>query len=221
MAMTFDISENVAVWLGNTAKRLAAGIATEGTGLPSAVFLSAREYYSDVRNITPPANGGTVASVAFARGKAAISVDLRKAFLVSAKVSGVKLNAPLQWYLSQRNSRGRFAGKIKAQIDLREFQSIQQNLFRRIGYMQSGWNMALNKFQAKIPSWAKDKSAPGSVLVTRAKGKIITLAKNDAKTIRSVNDMQRRKDWVTKLNKKRLEKAASEKAMKLLKEIFV
>jgi hypothetical protein len=221
MAMTFDLSANMAVWLGNTAKRLAAGIASEGTGLPAAILLSAKDYYSDVRNITPPANGGTVASVAFARGKAAINIDLRKAFLVSSKIAGKQLSSPLQWYLSQRNARGRFSGKIKAQISLREFSSIQQNLFKRIGYTQSGWNAALNKFQAKIPDWAKSKSAAGSLVVKKSKGKIIAIAKNEARTIGGISDMQRRIDWVSKLHKKRLEKAAQEKATKLLREIFV
>lgn len=221
MAMTFDLSANMAVWLGNTAKRLAAGIVTEGTGLPAAILLSARDYYSDVRNITPPANGGTVASVAFAKGKAAINIDLRKAFSVTRKVAGSKLTAPLEWYLSQRNARGRFSGKVKAEISLREFSNIQQNLFKRIGYTQSGWNMALNKFQAKIPDWAKSKSAPGSLVVMKSKGKIVAVAKNEARTIRGINDMQRRIDWVSKLHKRRLEKAAQEKATKLLREIFV
>ena len=220
MAMTFDISEVQAAWLGTTAKRLAQGFATEGIGLPAAVAASAKDYYTDVRNVTPPANGGTVASVAFARGKATIDVDLYKAFRVTQKVTGFKLKAPLDWYLRQRNSKGRFGGHYKADISLPDFRKIQQELYARIGWMQSGWNSALAKFGSKIPSWVANKNGPGSLNIDRSRTRMIVTAQNNVRSIRAVDDMQRRINFVEKLHKKRLERLALRQADQALKETF-
>lgn len=218
--MTFDISEVTAIWLGTTAKRLAQGFASEGIGLPAAVALSAKDYYSDVRNVTPPANGKTVGSIALQRGKAAITVDLYKAFRVVQKVSGVKLNAPLQWYLKQRNSKGRFAGKVRVEIPLPEFREIERQLHSRVGWMQSGWNVALKRFGGKIPSWVSNKNGPGSVTVEKSTTRMIITAKNDVRSIGSISDMQRRINFVQKKHMQNLERRALRKADQALKEAF-
>lgn len=218
--MTFDISQATAIWAGNTAKRIAQGFATEGIGLPAAVILSAKEYYTDVRNVTPPANGGTVASLAFNRGKASIDIDLNKAFRVVQKVTGKTVAAPFAWYLNQRNSSGRFSVRVKADITLGDFQKIQKELHRRVGWMQSGWNSALNRVGGKIPNWVKDKTGPGTVIIQKSVTAMTITARNDVRQIRSVNDMQRRIAYVEKRHKQRLEKAALKTADKALNQMF-
>jgi hypothetical protein len=220
MAMTFDVSESVAVWLGNSAKYIAQAFATEGIGLPAAIAYSAKEYYSDVRNVTPPANGGTVASLALSRGKAAITLDLHKAFRVVQKVSGVKVNAPLNWYLNQRNSNGRFAGKVRVNVTLSQFRDIEKELHSRVGYMQSGWNQVLQRFNAKIPGWVKNKNGPGGYIIRKTIDRMIVKAENKVKSVSSVNDMQRRIDYVSKKTKQKLEEQSKKIGEKQLKQIF-
>jgi len=216
--MTFDLSESMATWIGNTTKNLAKGFATEGVGLPAAVAWSAKEYYTDVRNVTPPANGGTVASLALDRGKAKITVDMLKAFRVVNKVTGTRLANPLNWYLGQRFKKGRSV--VKFEVSLSEFKDIERMLHARVGYMQSGWNAALVRFNAAIPSWVKSKNGPGSIVVQKTMTKMVCLAKNEVSEIRNINDMQRRIDYVSKKHKQRLERAALIKGDKILKENF-
>jgi hypothetical protein len=221
MATTFDISEVMAVWLGNTAKNLATGLASEGIGLPAAVALSAREYYRDVRNVTPPANGGTVGTVALARGKAAITIDLYKAFRVTSKVVGKKVAAPLDWYIKHRNSKGHFSGKLRLEISVDQFRAMERELHRRVGWMQSGWNSALTKFGVSNPGWVKNKNGSGSVSISKSVNKMVITAKNNVSTVQSVDDMQRRLDFVSKVHKKKLEKAAAIKAQKAIDSLFL
>jgi hypothetical protein len=221
MAMIFDISEVEAVWLARTAKAIAAGAAIEGIGLPAAVLSSAKSYYSDVRNVTPPANGGSVASVAFARGKATIDADLYKAFRVVSKVAGGNVAAPLNWYLKRRNSKGRFSGTVRMTISAQQLQAIRTKLHKRIGWMQSGWNPALKKFNASIPAWAQNKSAPGSVSVIKSQTKFAVIAKNSVKTISAVSDMNRRVNFVSQKYAKRIDAAALNGGNQLLKRLFL
>jgi hypothetical protein len=221
MAMIFDISEIEAVWLARTAKAIAAGVAIDGIGLPAAVLASAKNYYSDVRNVTPPANGGSVASLAFARGKATIDADLYKAFRVVSKVAGGNAAAPLNWYLKRRNSKGRFSGRVRITISAQQFQAIRAKLHKRIGWMQSGWNPALKKFNASIPAWAQNKSAPGSVSVIKSQAKFAVIAKNSVKTISAVTDMKRRINFVSAKYAKRIETDALNTGNRLLKRLFL
>lgn len=220
MAMTFDISMNVAVWLGNTAKYIAQAFATEGIGLPRAVVYSAKEYYTDVRNVTPPANGGTVASLQLQKGKAAITVDLYKAFRVVNKVTGVRTSAPLDWYLRQRNAKGRFAGQVKFTVSVAEFREIQRELHSRVGYLQSGWNHALQRFNGTIPGWVRNKNGLGTVSVDKGATKMIVTAENKVKTVNGIADMQRRIDWVSKKHKRKLEADALKIGEQQLQNIF-
>jgi hypothetical protein len=86
--------------------------------------------------------------------------------------------------------------------------------------MQSGWNAALVRFNAAIPSWVKSKNGPGSIVVQKTMTKMVCLAKNEVSEIRNINDMQRRIDYVSKKHKQRLERAALIKGDKILKENF-
>lgn len=217
--MTFDLSESMATWIGNTTKNLAKGFATEGVGLPAAVAWSAKEYYTDIRNVTPPANGGTVASLALDRGKAKITVDMLKAFKVVSKVTGFRVKAPLNWYMERRFKRG--GSVVKMEVSLSEFRDIERYLQARVGWMQSGWNAALVRFKAAIPSWVKNKNGPGSVVVQKTLTKMICSAKNEVKQIKNINDMQRRIDYVSKKHKQRLERVSLMKGEQILKENFV
>ena len=219
--MTFDLSQSTAIWLGNTVKRMGYVLASEGVGLPYALFSTAKEYYTDVRNVTPPANGGAVASLALGKGKAAINIDLNKAFRVVQKVSPLAFKPTLAWYLHQRNSQGRYYGKVKAEISLEEFRKIQIDLHRRVGWMQSGWNHALNRVGGTIPTWVKNKSGPGTVVVQKTATSITISARNNVNQLRGINDMNRRIAYVERKHKKRLEKAALVEADKTLKEVFL
>ena len=216
--MTFDLSENLAVWIGNTTKHLAAAFATEGVGLPAAVAYSAKEYYTDVRNVTPPANGGTVASLALNRGKAKITIDLQKSFRVVKKVLGKRAASPLDLYLSQRWKKG--GPKLKFEVSLSEFRDVERELQSRVGYMQSGWNHALQRFKAKVPPWVANKNGPGTVAVRKTASKMIVTAENKVAGIRSVEDMQRRIDYVSRKHKQRLERASAVQAKTILEDFF-
>lgn len=216
--MTFNLSVSMATWIGNATKNIAYSFATEGVGLPAAVAYSAKEYYTDVRNVTPPANGGTVASLALNRGKAKITVDMRKSFQVVQKVFGKRVSTPFAWYLNQRWKRT--GSQVRFQVNLSEFRDIERELQSRVGYMQSGWNHALERFNAKIPPWVVNKNGAGSVMVSKTFTKMIVTAENKVASIRSVSDMQRRIDYVSKIHKKRLERASLIQGNKILTEAF-
>jgi len=216
--MTFDLSTSLGTWIANTTKNLAFAFETGGVGLPAVVAYSAKQYYTDVRNVTPPANGGTLASVALTRGKAKITVDMRKALRVVQTVFGKRLSLPLAWYLEQRWKKN--GSQVKFNVTLSEFTNIEQELHRHVGYMQSGWNSALKKFGATVPFWVANKNGPGSVFVEKTMTKMIVKAENKVASIRSVKDMQRRIDWVSKMHKKRLESASVIAGNKILTEAF-
>lgn len=216
--MTFDLSTSMGTWIANTTKNLAYAFETGGVGLPAVVAYSAKQYYTDVRNVTPPANGGTLASVALTRGKAKITVDMRKSLRVVQNVFGKRLSLPLSWYLENRWKKT--GSQVKFDVTLSEFKNVEHELQRRVGYMQSGWNSALKKFGASVPSWVSNKNGPGSVFVEKTIKKMIVKAENKVAAIRSVQDMQRRIDWVSKIHKKRLERASAIEGNKILKETF-
>lgn len=216
--MTFDLSEKMAIWIGNTSKNVIKGIETGGIGLPAAVLYSAKEYYTDVRNVTPPANGGTVASLALERGKARITIDMRKSLRVVKAVTGKRIARPLEWYLQHRWKRK--TDQLRFDVSVNEFNDIEKQLHRRVGYMQSGWNNALKRFKAKIPAWVANKNGRGSVAIRTVGYKFSVIAKNEVAAIRSVQDMQRRIDWVSKIHKKRLERASAMQAKAVLERMF-
>lgn len=216
--MTFDLSGNVAVWLVNTTKYIARGFATGGVGLPAAVAYSAKEYYTDVRNVTPPSNGGSVASVALNKGKAAITIDLHNSFRVVQKVTGKQLSAPFEWYLNRPKFRGK--ARVKFNVTLSQFKDIEKKLQTRVGYMQSGWNGVLRHFNAAIPGWVSNKNGIGSFIVRKAFDRMIIKAENKVRSIKDIDDMQRRIDYVSKKAKKKLEAASNKVAKSELGKIF-
>jgi hypothetical protein len=59
---------------------------------------------------------------------------------------------PQSWYEKQRRN-GRFAGRQRMEIDPGRLSNIRRALQSRIGYLQSGWNAASERFQAEITSW--------------------------------------------------------------------
>ena len=73
-------------WMSATLARVIEGLATGGIALPALMAESFAEYMLFVRGVTPPAKGArTVGSVELGRGKAAIDIDMGRAFVVSAK----------------------------------------------------------------------------------------------------------------------------------------
>jgi hypothetical protein len=90
--ISLKLNEAQAEWGAATLARIAEGVATGGLALPELMAVSFVEYLTTVQGLTPPAKGARViGSVDLSRGKAAIDVDLGRAFIVSAK--GVASNA--------------------------------------------------------------------------------------------------------------------------------
>jgi len=223
MEMKFDISQVQAQWAANTAKRVAIGLAEDGVGLPGAVALSFRDYLRDVRNVTPPAGGGTLLSVSYQRGKTSITVDLRKAFRVVTQTIGGRAataEKALSWLQGKRNSRGRFAGGPKLTVTTDAFKGVETFLHSRVGALQSGWNAASKKFGVSAPNWAQNKTTDGSVQVTKTESRFGVRATNNAKFANQVTDMQRRLDYAAKRQISRLEAAAKLRGETQLQEAF-
>jgi len=94
-----QLNEAQTEWGAATLARIVEGVATGGLALPELMAVSFSEYLLTVQGLTPPAKGARiVGSVDLSRGKAAINVDLGRAFVVSAKgiastVVGGKLSA--------------------------------------------------------------------------------------------------------------------------------
>ena len=97
--ISLKLNEATAEWGAATLARIIEGVATGGLALPELMAVSFAEYLMTVQGITPPAKGARViGSVDLNRGKAAINVDLGRAFVVAAKgaastVVGGKLTA--------------------------------------------------------------------------------------------------------------------------------
>jgi hypothetical protein len=97
--ISLKLNEAQAEWGAATLARIAEGVATGGLALPELMAVSFAEYLLTVQGLTPPAKGARViGSVDLSRGKAAINVDLGRAFVVAAKgvsstVVGGKLSA--------------------------------------------------------------------------------------------------------------------------------
>jgi len=97
--ISLKLNEAQAEWGAATLARIAEGVATGGLALPELMAVSFAEYLTTVQGLTPPAKGArVVGSVDLSRGKAAINVDLGRAFVVAAKgvastVVGGKLTA--------------------------------------------------------------------------------------------------------------------------------
>lgn len=97
--ISLKLNEAQAEWGAATLARIAEGVATGGLALPELMAVSFVEYLTTVQGLTPPAKGArVVGSVDLSRGKAAINVDLGRAFVVAAKgaastVVGGKLTA--------------------------------------------------------------------------------------------------------------------------------
>lgn len=196
--MTIKLSVGEAVWGINSLKKIGYGVVSEGIALPAALVSIYRDYLREVKGLTPPATGGTVGSIAYARGKAAITVDLHKAFTVVLKSSGVKggravtvFNNALDWYLSNRTKKGRFNGTVKMTVDLPTFRAIERTLHQRIGWLQAGWNAACKQFQVPVESWVKNKTAPGSVQVVRKGSTLLIQARNDVRFADRIQGLQR------------------------------
>ena len=159
-----------------------------------------------------------MASVALDRGKAKITIDMRKSLRVVKVVTGKRVARPLEWYLQHRWKKK--TDQLRFDVSLSEFNDIEKNLHRRVGYMQSGWNSALKRFKAKIPPWVSNKNGKGSVVLRSFGYKFSVIARNEVSSIRSVKDMQRRIDWVSKIHKKRVEKASAMQAKAVLERMF-
>jgi hypothetical protein len=90
--MKISISEAELEWMSATLARVVEGLATGGLALPALMAESFAEYMLFVRGATPPAKGSkSVGSVDLSRGRAAINVDLGRAFIVSAKGAALTL----------------------------------------------------------------------------------------------------------------------------------
>jgi len=233
-----ELNEAQAEWGAAMLARIAEGIATGGVVLPELMAVSFAEYMMNVRGVTPPAKGArVVGSVDFSRGKATIDVDLGRAFVVTAKgavstLAGKKaagkavsklLSAadtdPQSWYEKQRTN-GRFRGRVKMQIDAPTLEMIRRNLHSRVGYLQSGWNAAAQRFRVPTPSWISGKSGRGSINVTRTSNKLQIRAENQVNYAGGIQGMQRRLNFAAEVVAKKMERESKEAAEKGMQKII-
>lgn len=97
--ISLKLNEAQAEWGAATLARIVEGVATGGLALPELMAVSFAEYLMTVQGLTPPARGARViGSLDLSRGKAAIDIDLGRAFVVAGKglvssVVGSKLSA--------------------------------------------------------------------------------------------------------------------------------
>ena len=286
--MKLTLNEAQAEWGATTLTRIVEGVATGGIALPELMALSFVDYMTDVRSVTPPAKGArAVGSIDFARGKAAIEVDLGRAFIVTAKgvvsaipgskaagklagavtklstktgrkvasrlakvvnlnrakkagryvAAQVKIGAqvagkkamqeiksaadedPQSWYEKQRRN-GRFAGRQRMEIDPGRLSNIRRALQSRIGYLQSGWNAASERFQAEIPSWISGKGGRGTINVGRTDQKLNIRAENQVQYAGGIEGMQRRLNYAAIKALKRIEADAGKTAEKSMQQII-
>lgn len=91
--ISLRLNEAQAEWGAATLTRIVEGVATGGLALPELMAVSFVEYMTTVQGLTPPAKGARViGAVDLSRGKAAINVDLGRAFVVVGK--GVVTSLP-------------------------------------------------------------------------------------------------------------------------------
>ena len=275
------LNEAQAEWGAATLARIGEGVATGGVALPVLMAESFAEYLLTVRGLTPPAKGArVVGSVELSRGKAAIDVDLRRAFIVAAKgaistVAGGKLGStiakripakigrkvasriaqiarlrtakrvgrlaargvqaagkkavkevlsaadedPQSWYEKQRRN-GRFRGTTRMEIDTTRLEVIRRSLHARVGYLQSGWNAASERFRVPTPSWVSGKNGRGTVNVDRSDSRLQIRAENQVTFADDITGMQRRLNFAAQLVAKRMERRSKEAAEKAMQQII-
>lgn len=286
--ISLKLNEAQAEWGVATLTRVVEGVATGGVALPELMGMAFVDYMTDVRGVTPPAKGARiVGSLELSRGKAAIDVDLGRAFIVAAKgvvsaipgsksvgkLAGVvnkvstktgrrvaariakvvnlkrakqagryvaaqaKIGAfaagkkaaseiksaadedPQSWYEQQRRN-GRFAGRQRMEIDAGTLSNIRRALHSRVGYLQSGWNAASERFGAATPSWISGKGGRGTINVGRTKQKIDIRAENQVQYAGGIAGMQRRLNYAARKAAKRAEANAAATAEKAMQEII-
>jgi hypothetical protein len=225
--ISLTLNEAQAEWGVTTLTRIAEGVATGGLALPELMALSFADYVRTVQGLTPPAKGArVVGSVDLSRGKAAIDVDLGRAFVVTARgvvdaLPGGDVTkqlagaAALSWYERQRRN-GRFTGRVKMVIDRNSLNNIRTALHRRVGYLLSGWNAAAARFRVQPPSWVSGKAGRGTVQVSRTSSRLAINAANQVNYAGGIPGMQRRMDAAGRIIAARMERkaaAAAEKAM--------
>jgi hypothetical protein len=286
--ISLKLNEAQAEWGVATLTRVVEGVATGGVALPELMGMAFVDYMTDVRGVTPPAKGARiVGSLELSRGKAAIDVDLGRAFIVAAKgvvsaipnsksvgkLAGVvnkvstktgrrvaariakvvnlkrakqagryvaaqaKIGAfaagkkaaseiksaadedPQSWYEQQRRN-GRFAGRQRMEIDAGTLSNIRRALHARVGYLQSGWNAASERFGAATPSWISGKGGRGTINVGRTDQKIDIRAENQVQYAGGIAGMQRRLNYAARKAAKRAEAKAAATAEKAMQEII-
>jgi hypothetical protein len=137
--ISLKLNEAQAEWGAATLARIVEGVATGGLALPELMAVSFVEYLTTVQGITPPAKGARiVGSVDLSRGKAAINVDLGRAFLVTTKgvASSVGLGK-VERFVSRKtarqlarvtsSARARFLGRAAVQKAKKEILTAADN----------------------------------------------------------------------------------------------
>jgi len=225
--ITINLSVAEAIWGVQSLKKIGFGAASEGIGLPAALASVYHDYLKDVKGLTPPASGGTVGTLAYSKGKAAITIDLHKAFNVVLKSGGVKsgrilmaFNAALDWYLKNRKKNGRFSGTIRQTVDLSTFLAIERALHQRIGWLRAGWNAACNKFQVPIESWVKNKNAPGTVTVLKQEKTVVIQARNNVRFASRIKGLQANLNRAAFRRVREVERKAKAEAEEKLRKAF-
>lgn len=159
--ISLRLNEAQAEWGAATLTRIVEGVATGGLALPELMAVSFVEYMTTVQGLTPPAKGARViGSVDLSRGKAAINVDLGRAFVVVAKgvvtsLPGTKLLGKAGGAVAKASTRvGR---KVAAQVSRVASLSRAKRLGRiAAAQVQAGAVAAAKKVKSEVLSAADE-----------------------------------------------------------------
>jgi hypothetical protein len=123
------------------------------------------------------------------------------------------------WYEGNRRN-GRFQSRTRMTIDTTRFELIRKSLHQRVGYLQSGWNAACQRFGVATPSWISGKNGRGTINVGRSKSKLEIRADNQISYAGGIEGMQRRLNFAAQLSVKRLERRSKSTAEKAMQEVI-
>jgi len=116
---------------------------------------------SGLLQITPPGSQGVTGAAAKKQGEAAIARDLRKIFVpVRMKGIGVSFSTDAPGPIHRRhfaektpNRRIRRDRKQPYYVDVAKLRPVERELYRRVGYLASGWVESARQLGASVPSW--------------------------------------------------------------------
>jgi hypothetical protein len=126
---------------------------------------------SGLLQITPPASKGKIGIAARRQGERAIDRDLEEIFS-PVRIRGIGPVAPIAPYPIQRRHfalkrPGRRIKRDRSQpyfVDEQKYRAMRKELFRRVGFLASGWLSSARVLGASVPAWvARHGSSRGII----------------------------------------------------------